>query len=360
MAQLKPTKTVYTVTDFLEWQRSGILQLKPIFQRREVWSAKAKSLFIDTVVKGLPAPIIFLRKTQDLDKLTSRLEVVDGQQRLRTLFSFIDPDLLKDYDSAKDAFAVLPMHNSEIADTPFNKLPKDTRASILGYEVSTHVLPPDTADEIVLLIFSRLNSTGAKLNHQELRNAKYFGAFKSLAYDLAIKNLPLWRRWKVFEDTDFARMVEVEMTSDLLQSIMEGIHGKTQAKLDNIYKLYDDELEGSANLSTKFQRVMEGIDDAVGDALAASRLRRQALFYSLFTACYDHMYGFATKYHQRRLPKSLPSDFAKKFKKVNALIVHGGLPDDVMDAMEKATTDKGRRDTRHRFFMEMLGLVSAK
>jgi uncharacterized protein with ParB-like and HNH nuclease domain len=360
MAQLKPTKTVYTVTDFLEWQRSGILQLKPIFQRREVWSSKAKSLFIDTVVKGLPAPIIFLRKTQDLAKLTSRLEVVDGQQRLRTLFSFINSDLLKDYDAAKDQFTVLSMHNPEIADTPFQKLQKEIRASILDYEISTHVLPPDTADEIVLRIFSRLNSTGAKLNHQELRNAKFFGAFKSLSYDLAIKNLPLWRRWKVFDDTDFARMVEVEMTSDLLESIMEGIQGKTQAKLDKIYEKYDDELEGSANLSTKFQRVLDSIDDSVGDTLADSRLQRQALFYSFFTACYDHMYGFGTKYHLRRLPKQLPTDFVKQFKRVNTLIVRGDLPDEVMDAMEKATTDKGRRDTRHRFFMEKLGLVSAK
>lgn len=76
--QIKPTKTVYTVSDFLDWQRNGTLELKPIFQRREVWSSKAKSLLIDSVVKGLPVPIIFLRKTQDLERLSSRLEVVDG------------------------------------------------------------------------------------------------------------------------------------------------------------------------------------------------------------------------------------------------------------------------------------------
>src|SRR6266566_6205164 len=191
MAQLKPTKTVYTVSDFLDWQRNGSLELKPIFQRREVWSAKAKSLLIDSVAKGLPMPIIFLRKTQDLTKLSSRLEVVDGQQRLRTLFSFIDPTVLRDYEPEKDDFSVLGIHNSEIADTQFRKLPKDTQANILGYEISTHVLPPDTADEVVLRIFSRLNSTGAKLNHQELRNSQFFGTFKSLAYDLAIRNLPL-------------------------------------------------------------------------------------------------------------------------------------------------------------------------
>lgn len=304
MVQLKPTKTVYTVSDFLDWQRTGNLQLKPIFQRREVWSAKAKSLLIDSVVKGLPVPIIFLRKIQDLVKLTSRLEVVDGQQRLRTLFSFIDPTVLKDFDPKKDNFTVLTMHNQEVANTPFRKLPREVQSNILGYEMSTHVLPPETADEIVLRIFARLNSTGAKLNHQELRNAQFFGAFKSLSYDLAIRNLPLWRRWEVFDDDALARMVEVETTSDILDSMMEGIQGKSQRKLDALYKTYDDKLEGAAFLATRFQRVMDGIDETVGSIFAISRLRRQVLFYSLFTACYDHMYGLDSKYSQRKTPSS--------------------------------------------------------
>lgn len=80
MVQLKPMKTVYTESDFLGWRRNETLELKPICQRREVWSFKAKSLLTDTIVKGLPMPILFLRKTQDLRKLSSRLEVVDGQQ----------------------------------------------------------------------------------------------------------------------------------------------------------------------------------------------------------------------------------------------------------------------------------------
>lgn len=360
MAQLKPTKTVYTVSDFLSWQRNGSLELKPIFQRREVWSPKAKSLLIDSVVKGLPMPIIFLRKTQDLKNLTSKLEVVDGQQRLRTLFSYLDPSVLGDYDAQKDDFSVLAIHNPDIANKPFRKLPPETQSDILGYEISTHVLPPETADEIVLRIFARLNSTGAKLNHQELRNAQFFGTFKSVAYDLAIRNLQLWRQWGVFDDEDFARMVEVETTSDLLGCIMKGIQGKSQPKLDALYSEHDDDLVGSATLESRFQRVMDAIDESVGSQLATSRLRRQVLFYSLFTACYDHMYGLGSKYWQRRAPKPLPNDLAARFSRLDAKITGGKLPERVQDAMEKATADKGRRTTRHVFFMESLGLVSAE
>lgn len=360
MVQLKPTKTVYTVADFLDWQRSGNLKLKPIFQRREVWSSKAKSLLIDTVSRGLPMPIVFLRKTQDLKKLTSQLEVVDGQQRLRTLFSFIDSTVLHDYEPEKDDFTVLAIHNDEIAERTFKKLPPQTQSEILGYEISAHVLPPETADEIVLKIFARMNSTGAKLNHQELRNAQFFGAFKSLSYDLAIQNLPLWRRWKVFDDDDFARMIEVETTSDLLGSMMQGIQGKSQPKLGALYKKYDDKLPGAGLLASRFQRVMESLDSLAGDALGTLALRRQALFYSLFTACYDHMYGLSKPYTQRRKIRHLPHNLGSRLLKLDKLIAQGQLPNKVQDAMERATADKGRRTTRHTFFMEKLGLVSAQ
>ncbi|HEY0931368.1 MAG TPA: DUF262 domain-containing protein [Gemmatimonas sp.] len=359
MTQIKPTKTVYTVSDFLDWQRNGTLQLKPIFQRREVWGPKAKSLLIDTVVKGLPVPIVFLRKTQDLNTLSSRLEVVDGQQRLRTLFAFVDSQVLADYAAEKDAFTVLPMHNNDIANRTFRSLDADLQAAILDYEISTHVLPPNTSDEVVLRIFSRLNSTGSKLNKQELRNAEYFGEFKTLSYDLAIRNLPLWRRWGVFDDDDFARMVEVESVSDYLSAMMDGIQGKSQPKLDALYEQYDDELPGAAQLATRFQHVMDAIDDAVGEYIADTRLQRQALFYSLFTACYDHVYGLGSDYRARKAARALPSALAAALRKVNERISSGKLPDSVADAMDKATADKGRRDTRHKFFMRSLGLASA-
>jgi hypothetical protein len=64
MASLRPPKTVFTITQFLDWQRSGILELKPIFQRPEVWKTPVKSQFIDSVVRGYPIPIIFLRQVQ--------------------------------------------------------------------------------------------------------------------------------------------------------------------------------------------------------------------------------------------------------------------------------------------------------
>ncbi len=356
MAELKPTKTVFTVGHFLLWQRSGTLDLKPFFQRREVWSAKLKSLLIDTIVNGLPMPIIFLRQVQDMNTLDTSMEVVDGQQRLRTILGFIEPSCLPDFDKGKDEFTVKRTHNESIAGTPFKKLPEKTKKAILSYEISTHVFPPGTGDQAVLRVFARLNSTGAKLTPQEVRNASWHGEFKTLSFDLALENLERWRSWGIFSDRDIARMMEVESVSDYLLTIMKGIDAKSKRLLDAAYERYEDSLPGLASLRRRFQRVMDAIDMAVGSALSHTRLRRQALFYSLFVACYDHMYRLKTKYTKAVRPKPLPKSLLARVQTLSEKIEAKSLPEPVQEAMDRATAHKGTRMTRHKYFMKALGL----
>jgi len=61
-----------------------------------------------------------------------------------------------------------------------------------------HVFPADTDDRDILQIFARMNATGMNLNAQELRNAEFFGRFKTAAYDIATEQLNRWRdAWRV-------------------------------------------------------------------------------------------------------------------------------------------------------------------
>lgn len=227
-------KTQFTVSDFLSWQRDNSLNLSPPFQRRSVWKPDARSYFIDTVVRGLPTPIVYLRQRVDLDTQKPVREVVDGQQRLRTVLAFVDPLSLKNkslknkFNPARDQFLVKHEHNEEISGNPFKKLNKHYKERILEYEFSVHVLPITVEDREVLEIFARLNATGLKLNRQELRNAQYYGKFKSEMYRLALQQFDRWRDWKILTDDQISRMFEVELTSDLVMSMIEGLTDKTQ------------------------------------------------------------------------------------------------------------------------------------
>ncbi|WP_414637804.1 DUF262 domain-containing protein [Alloacidobacterium sp.] len=109
------SKTHYKVSDFITWAKAGTLILSPSFQRRSVWPTGAKSFLIDTIVRGLPIPIIFLREQKtDLESLEPKREVVDGQQRIRTLLAFLTPALVKNFDPNRDEFTIKAAHNKEL------------------------------------------------------------------------------------------------------------------------------------------------------------------------------------------------------------------------------------------------------
>ena len=86
-----------------------------------------------------------------------------------------------------------------------------------------HLFPSETDDRDILEIFARMNATGLKLNNQELRNAQFFGEFKSIAFELASEHLELWRSWKLFSESSIARMQEVEFISELMILLSTGL-----------------------------------------------------------------------------------------------------------------------------------------
>ena len=222
------------------------------------------------------------------------MEVVDGQQRLRTVISYIVPDLLDDYDLARDFFTVQKAHNSELANKKFTELAPEIKQRILDYQFSVHVLPSHVDDREVLQIFARMNATGVKLNDQELRNAEYYGEFKTSMYEVASEQLERWRNWKIFTEYNIARMEEVELTSEFAVLMLKGITGKTQSSIDKIYKERDESYPERAEIERRFRIVMDTIDDKLGKELRFLPFSKKTLFFSLFTCFYDIQFGLNT------------------------------------------------------------------
>lgn len=358
MSSLKPTKTVFTASQFLDWQRSATLKLSPVFQRRPVWKGPARSQLIDSISRGFPIPIIILRQVQDLSTLKSTLEVVDGQQRLRTLISYLDPTALPEFDKSRDEVVVRRSHNADIAGKPFAKLTDSQKRAVLDYEFSTHILPASVGDETVFRIFARLNSTGLSLNKQEIRNAEYHGSFKTLAYELSFQYLDSWREWGVFSNDAIARMDEAEAVSEFLIVMIEGLGGKSQGKISRYYKDNDEDLAPSNILSERFDKVMAAIDSSAGGELASSVFSRPALFFSLWVAVYDHLFGLKSPL-RRQSAKQLPSAFAARLRATGLLIADKKLDQETQDALDKGTSDPARRRARHKYLLKALALQGA-
>ncbi|MBI4639228.1 MAG: DUF262 domain-containing protein, partial [Candidatus Tectomicrobia bacterium] len=227
MSAYKPR--AYSVNDFLSWDDRKELILQPKFQRRDVWSPKAKSHLIDTILRGLPIPIIFIRQNVDpLQRRTIR-EVVDGQQRLRSIISF-----------AKDEFSILKSQNPSFGGLTFSKLPSEIQENFLNYEFSV-VLLEGATDADVLDIFARLNTYAQTLTPQELLNAAYFGQFKQAVYSLGYEHLEFWRGNGILQDRQIIRMAEAELTSELLITMLSGIQHR-RVRIKESYEKYGIQL----------------------------------------------------------------------------------------------------------------------
>lgn len=345
------SKTTYKVSDFVNWQKLGILVLSPKFQRRSVWKPGAKSFFIDTIYRGLPVPIIFLRDNRtDLTTLQSKREVIDGQQRLRTLLGYISHELLPDFNPSSDAFTVKAIHNQALANKMFDELNEEARQKILEYEFSVHILASGIDDREVLEMFSRMNATGVKLNRQELRNAEFYGYFKTTAYDLALEQLPRWRSWKVFNDYQIARMDEVEFTSDLMGSMIDGVVKQDASRIDSLYSRFDDRFDFRDNVSRRFRGLMDTIEDNFGRHLAKSILKRKTVFYGFFMALYTLAYGDSGISSSAK-PKSVQKSFWQELPIRLQDIERKEAPVIVQNSISKRTGDLASRQTIVNYFL---------
>lgn len=153
-------------------------------------------------------------------------------------------------------------------------------------------------------------------------------------------------------------MDEAEAVSEYILAFITGITAKNQRKIDGFYKDNEDEFPSSDVVRQRFEATVNAIDQALGELLPGSAFQRPALFYSLFVAIYHHMYGLRSPLRKKR-PLSLPSRIGTAFQRASNQIRSKELPDNVQDAMDKATGDKARRDERHKYLMRMLKLEPA-
>ena len=153
-----------------------LLKLDPDFQRQTVWSPKQQSELIESILMGIPLPLIYVKED---DK--GVYIIVDGRQRLTTLFQFMSHEfplqnlnVLKELNGAY--FSETTKNGSE-----FNKyLTQAQQSKIEDCPLTLHVIKPPTQDRVTFDLFDRVNRGGTRLNNQEMRNAIYQGAATKL------------------------------------------------------------------------------------------------------------------------------------------------------------------------------------
>ena len=142
---------------------SGKLTIQPEYQRNYIYASdggKKEIAVIESVLKGYPIGLIYFNKVSD-----SKLEVLDGQQRITSLGRFIT-----------DKFAIKDENGME---QYFGGMAKDKKAKIL--KTSLIIYECEGTESEIKEWFKTINIAGIPLNDQELLNAVYSGPFVTLA-----------------------------------------------------------------------------------------------------------------------------------------------------------------------------------
>lgn len=296
---------VMTINSLME---SEVISM-PIFQRNYVWDRKRASRFIESLILGLPVPQIFLYQ-----KDRNQYSVIDGQQRLMTMYFFVKqrfprsgkraflrkifdktgkiPDnILADNNYFQDfKLQFAKQENGEphpLNNKKYYTLDSSQRSSFDLMPIRCMSVRQNKPEDNTSIyeIFSRLNTGGMNLSPQEIRGCLYSSPFYDMLYSL--NSSEKWRQLvgKKEEDDKF-RDVEVLLRSFALLYDEKSYSGSMIQFLNRFsktaQKFSEDEIRKCQQVFESFLIVCDSIDKK--EFLTKTGSFNVSLFDSVFVA----------------------------------------------------------------------------
>lgn len=196
---------VLTLQSFME---SGVVGI-PGFQRNFVWDLGRSSKLIESLILGLPVPQIFL-----YEQARNKLLVIDGQQRLMSIYYFVKkrfpkkerraelrtifdrerriPEEILYDDRYFQTFNLklsekLPDHANKFRGLNYETLGEERKTSFNLKTIRNIVVKqnaPSDDDSSMYEIFDRLNSGGINVRPQEIRTSMYHSEFYKMLFSI--------------------------------------------------------------------------------------------------------------------------------------------------------------------------------
>ncbi len=180
------------------------IDIHPKFQRLFRWTPYQKTRFIESIMLNIPIPPIFVSQNEN-----GVWDVVDGVQRLSTIFQFVGK--LKDEND--DLVERLTLEGTksipelegiswESPSDPSKALPQDLKLDFKRAKIVVNIVKKESDSSAKYELFQRLNTGGSKLSEQEVRNCLmimsnpdfYDFVYKLSNNDLFVKATPLSHR----------------------------------------------------------------------------------------------------------------------------------------------------------------------
>lgn len=194
--------------ELINLYRSDELKIDPVFQRLFRWDDERKTRFIESIILGIPFPPIFVFQDEN-----GVWELIDGLQRLSTLFQ-LTGDLKGERAQELGPLVLngtqfLPSLDgkrwAESAEGAGDGIGQALQIEIKRARVRVEILKSESDLTAKFELFQRLNTGGAGLTEQEVRNSIAVSINQSF-YNWLIN----WSNDKWFKETTAQTEVAIE------------------------------------------------------------------------------------------------------------------------------------------------------
>lgn len=280
--RLERLSSTLGIASIHEAQSANKFNLNPPYQRKSVWDDDRQSFFIDSLLRNYPVPPIFLKRIIDDTTGNTSFEVVDGKQRLTSIFRFIANEISVSNEDEDQNDPSAPFVGKFFKDLD------DQELVIYKKNFWRYAIPVEYIDDIndseLNKVFDRLNRNGIPLSAQELRNAK-FHASKYVAFLKEMSELKFWNETlSTIAEKD--RSEDTELLADLsfvlLENDIKQVEGQ---RFDYLFNQWADTLESNNSELTRLRKDFMAITKSFGDlnlSLLDLRIRGTSHIYGIW------------------------------------------------------------------------------
>lgn len=225
--------TDWTSETVVSQLKRGNIDLNPSFQRRSAWTDKKQSLFIESLILGLPIPQLILAEDK---KRKGSFIVIDGKQRLLAVRRFSSTE-------TDDGFKPLKLRQlSERVDLngqTYADLVKADSYDLSAFQnsnIRTVVIRNWKSEAYLYEVFLRINTGSVQLSPQELRQALHPGPFSSFIDDASAESVELKEALNLKEPDFRMRDAEILLRYLAYKNYASEYRGNLKAFLDETTK----------------------------------------------------------------------------------------------------------------------------
>jgi len=188
---IKSDRLSMSIGEVLSKIENKEIDLRPKFQRFFRWDKYQQSNLIESIFMGLPIPSIFVSTVQ-----SGIWEVVDGLQRLNTIWSFYKNERNIPEGNTEDFILCRGDYIKSWDGLKYSDLSETQQLTFRNKRLDFVILDETSNPDAKYDMFKRLNTGGSNLSYQEIRNClmimkdeSFYDWFANLGNDTNFKAL---------------------------------------------------------------------------------------------------------------------------------------------------------------------------